>query len=570
MNLIPMPKLLEETGGYLNKPTVNVATRIDDARIENALRKLPVSEDGATFEIYRNGADGEAYTLRIEEAKIVLEAGGLQGIFYGIQTLRQLFAGGEVPCLYIEDRPDFKYRGFLLDITRGKIPKVESLKRFVDDMAYYKLNALQLYSEHVFDLKEFQSITRRTGAMTAEEIREIEAYCHQNFIKLIPAVATFGHLYELLCEEPYREMCMLKDYKPVNIYWDERAYHHTLDPLHPKSFKLVRSILDQCTELFASDTINICCDETFDLENYTEKNTGRLYADFVKRIAGHLAAKGKKVMMWSDVILEDMDILGELPEDIQLLTWGYGRRLRKESIQKIAETNHPQIVCPGCNTWARLVENTQISEVNIPGMAELGSRYGAVGVLNTCWGDWGNPCSRELSMYGLVMGAEKSWSVATSIDDAFRDRVNALLYQSEHGTDEVRALSALATAVPYQDLGAYYSNCVCEHGNLPVELPSEEVLRSAQSDLRELICRVRAQQWGNAECRTELLIAAEGILLIAEIFAKLAGYSMERTVDAEQWLAGYRDSWLKKNKASELCELEKMYRFMDRAAGRGV
>lgn len=569
MNLIPMPKMVKKEAGCFLHNTAKVVTEIADRRIKNALCKLPLSNDGAPMEIYINAADGEAYTLKIEKNKILLMAEGLKGAFYGIQTLRQLFTNNQIPCLYIEDKPDFGCRGFHLDITRGKIPKVKTIKKLIDDMAYYKLNTLELYSEHVFEFKEFKNIIRRTGCITAEEIREIEEYCHENFIEFIPAVAAFGHLYELLNEAEYKELRILKDYKPTNIFWDERAYHHTLDPLNPKSFALVKSILDQCMEMFHSDTINICCDETFDLENHKAENTGKLYTDFVKRIADYLALKGKKTMMWSDVILENIDIIAELPRDIELLTWGYGKRLREDSIQLISELKRPQIVCPGCNTWTRMIENTDVSEVNIPGMAELGDKYGAIGVMNTSWGDWGNACSIELSMYGFILGAEKSWSVRTKIDDDFRSRVNFLMYQSENGVEELKTLSALATAVPYWQFGAYYSNCVCENGNLKVEFPSEEVLRKVQKDSSDFIHRVSGQQWGYEECREEMLIVAEGTQLMAEIFAKIAGYSMERTIDGGQWFAKYRNKWLEKNKESELHEIEKMFQFMDKIRSDG-
>ncbi|MGN0180209.1 MAG: glycoside hydrolase family 20 zincin-like fold domain-containing protein [Monoglobaceae bacterium] len=136
MNLIPMPKILKKESGSFLHNSVNVITEAEDSRIKNALLKLPLSSDGAPMEIHINGADGETYTLKIEEDKIVLTADGLKGAFYGIQTLRQLFMNKKIPCLYIEDKPDFGYRGFHQDITRGKIPKVKTLKKLVDDMAY--------------------------------------------------------------------------------------------------------------------------------------------------------------------------------------------------------------------------------------------------------------------------------------------------------------------------------------------------------------------------------------------------------------------------------------------------
>ena len=70
-------------------------------------------------------------------------------------TFSQLIANcpGEVPCLEIEDWPDFKVRGFYYDITRGKVPTLETLKNLVDTLAFYKINQFQLYIEHTFALK---------------------------------------------------------------------------------------------------------------------------------------------------------------------------------------------------------------------------------------------------------------------------------------------------------------------------------------------------------------------------------------------------------------------------------
>ena len=73
---------------------------------------------------------------------VKIQAESPAGAFYAIQTLRQILKEETVPCLHIKDRPDFKYRGFYQDVTRGKIPTVATLKKLIDDMAYYKLSFL--------------------------------------------------------------------------------------------------------------------------------------------------------------------------------------------------------------------------------------------------------------------------------------------------------------------------------------------------------------------------------------------------------------------------------------------
>ena len=106
-----------------------------------------------------------------------------------------------------------EYRGFYHDTTRGKVPKVETLKMLIDQMAYYKLNSLQLYVEHTFDFKEYATTKERTGYFTAEEIKELDDYCYENFIDFIPSLSCFGHLQELLEIPEYKHLCVLENHE---------------------------------------------------------------------------------------------------------------------------------------------------------------------------------------------------------------------------------------------------------------------------------------------------------------------------------------------------------------------
>ena len=213
VKLIPNPKIIKKRDGLLKGKTLKLADGITDDRLIKAMKKLPFSECGTNIEVQIGNEDNEAYILEIEPEKILIKAEGVRGAFYAIQTLRQLFCAENVPCCYIEDEPDFKYRGFYHDITRGKVPTVETLKRLIDDMAYYKLNSLQLYVEHTFEFKEYADSNDRTGYLTAEEIRELDSYCRMNFIEFIPSLASFGHLYELLNKYRFKHLRELEDFK---------------------------------------------------------------------------------------------------------------------------------------------------------------------------------------------------------------------------------------------------------------------------------------------------------------------------------------------------------------------
>ena len=560
MYLLPTPKKLEIKEGTLQKKTVLTKNLCNDPRIEKALEKLPCDGNGIEMEIHCGKGKKEGYTLDIQNDKIELVGENAAGVFYGIQTLRQLLEQEIVPCMVIEDTPGFEYRGFYHDITRGKIPTVETLKKLIDQMAYYKMNSLQLYIEHTFPFKELGQHAEKNGYLTPEEIKEIDDYCYENFIELIPSIATFGHLYELLEQEPYRELREIIDFQADQLYWVQRMQHHTINPTDERSIEIVKSMIDQVTPLFRSNFFNICCDETFDLENGVHKgqDIGRIYIDFVKKIIGHMQSKGKTVMMWADILLKYPEVIEELKEDVEFLNWDYCAEPAEDAFKKIGDMMYTQIVCPGTSTWARLVENVEVGAKNILKLGEYGYKHHAKGMLVTNWGDFGNPCSLELSMHGLVLGAAKSWNEDTCLDGSFEDSINRLLYKNPNAVCVLKRLSELQTKMDWSLLSLCYSNCIYEK-KFDVCYPTKEIILYVKENCLKIIKELENQRWECDEYRQEMLLTAEGILVMAELFAKLAGYKIERESDPENWLNRYSEKWMQKNKASELFRIQDMF-----------
>ena len=158
LNIIPNVKTLEIKDGFIEKTAIYYKDLAADKRVLLAIKALPYDELGAKLEICISGECGEGYELHIHKDSIKITAEGPAGAFYAVQTLRQIFTHKEIPCLYIKDEPDFKYRGFYHDVTRGKVPTVATIKSLVDKMAYYKLNSLQLYVEHTYEFEEYKDL----------------------------------------------------------------------------------------------------------------------------------------------------------------------------------------------------------------------------------------------------------------------------------------------------------------------------------------------------------------------------------------------------------------------------
>ena len=566
MNLIPTPKDMRIGEGYLRHKACRLPDELPDERLNKALLKLPVAQDGAMLSVDIRDEGSDAYTLCVKEDQIEICARGVSGAFYAIQTLRQIFTHEEIPCLTVEDAPDFAYRGFYHDITRGKVPTVETLKSLIDKVAYYKGNSFQLYIEHTFAFREFADSIQKTGYLSPEEIRELDDYCFENFIEMIPSVATFGHLYELLQKEEYREICEIPDYEPRHIAFHERMVHHTIDPTNPKSAALVKSLIDQLMPLFRSDKFNICGDETFDLQTGRHKgqDTGRLYVDFIRKTAGYLKSQGKTVMMWADVLLNHPGVIGELPDGIVFLNWDYAPFPSSEERFRIfKEKNLTQIVCPAVATYAWMTENVAKEVHNIDWITEYGQRYGAAGILNTNWGDYGNPCSLEVSMYGFLYGAEKSWNAARKADGQFDRSVDHLLYQSAHGSAAIKELSRFVTLIDWRDFVKMYSDMIFPDPLYP-HLPTYDEIERIRYEYLDFKEKYQNEIWGNDEYRREMLIQAEGITVVAELMGKAQGFSINRITETESWLEKFEASWRARNKESELGAVSGIFRYVEK------
>lgn len=564
MHLLPKPKKLEIKENTLKSKKLNIKNLTGDSRIEKALGFFEADSDGVLLTISGAG-DGEGYTLTISPDEIKIEGNGVAGAFYGIQTLKQIFENEVVPCLEIVDAPDMKHRGFYHDVTRGKVPTVATLKGLVDKMAYYKMNELQLYIEHTFPFKELGDDVEKFGYLTPEEIKELDDYCYDNFIEHVPSIATFGHLFELLSKEEYRHLQTVENYEADRLFWMERMSHHTIDPKNPESIEIIKSLIDQILSLFRSDRFNICGDETFDLKEgkYKGEDTGKLYVEFVKKIIAHLKSKGKKIMMWGDVLLQHPETIPELPDDIQLLNWFYSEEPKEETFETFEKSGREQIVCPGVSAWIGFAEDVDRANQNIIKMGDYGYKHGATGMLNTNWGDFGHLCSLELSMHGFVLGAAKAWNIETKADDEFDDSINAICYKNENAVKYLTILSRANVLMSWNKIIWSYSKKTMNTKTHEYELPTMEEIEKCISNCQSVIAELKKQTWENDRFRTEFILAAEGIIVVAEMLAKFGGYDHKRVSNTAEWLKSYRESWMQANKESELYRLEKMFLELD-------
>lgn len=384
----------------------------------------------------------EAYFLEISDKGVVVSGNAAAGILYGVQTLRQIIrqTGALLPCLKIVDAPGILRRGLSYDVTRGRVPALEELKRQADICSFYKMNELQLYVEHSYLFRDFSEVWRNNTPLTAEEILEFDDYCRKLHIDLIPSLASFGHLYEVLSTKSYAHLCELEHSDEEEYSLIGRMAHHTVNVSREESFAMVTARIEEFMGLFSSPYFNVCADETFDLckgrskAMGEEKGVKRVYLDFLERLCDFVIKKGKIPMFWGDVLLEKPELLQELPKEAICLNWEYSPRVTEDNVKLLTDAGVENLyLCPGVQSWDHLINKHSDAYRNIAGMCRNAHKYHVMGLLNTEWGDLGHIAHPEFSTIGQIYGAAFSWSNVIMEEEAVNRAISVLQYGDETG-----------------------------------------------------------------------------------------------------------------------------------------
>jgi len=371
----------------------------------------------------KNIANHEAYRLVIAPEGIEIYAGADAGAYYALQTLREIVSiyGRELPACRIEDEPDFSRRGVYHDCSRGKVPKLNTLKELVTRLAHWKINELQLYIENVFTFKHHPEIGKGYSPFTPEEILSLQEHCRKHHIRLVGSLASFGHLEKILALPQYRHLGERPGFR-------NSPGGSTLCPIDPGSIKLITELYSEFLPLFDADDFNVCCDETWELGTGRSKSRaerigiGRMYLDFLLKIYRLCEHHDKRMNIWADILLKYPEILDRLPRDIVLLNWEYeqdGDNIART--KEIADAGMAFMVCPGTSGWLTHGSRLPNAIGNVTNFAGQGRKHHAEGLLNTDWGDQGHRNFLAVSLHGFAHGAAHAWNGKAVNNDKFTE-----------------------------------------------------------------------------------------------------------------------------------------------------
>lgn len=409
------------------------------------------SRDGVTIELAlgEGAASDESYRLRIARGRIRLEASAPVGLFRAATTLAQWLAihrtGDErpttMPALEVDDAPDLRERGVMLDVSRDKVPTLETLFDLVDRLADVRVNQLQLYIEHTFAYAGHEPVWRDASPFTANEIRRLDEHCRSRFIALVPNQNSFGHFHRWLVHEPYRRLAECPD--GVEHPFSRGKEPFSLCPIDPRSAALLGDLYDQLLPCFSSHELNVGLDETLDLglgrsaEACRVRGKTTVYLDFVRQVHRLAASRGFRIQMWGDIVLQQPERLDEIPDDVTVLAWGYeGDHPFAEEARRFAAAERRFLLCPGTSSWLSFAGRIDNMLENVRGAAHAAREAGAAGLLNTDWGDRGHLQPLPVSLPGLFAGAQAAWNVDASRDlDAQRlgRQLAVHVFDGDHG-----------------------------------------------------------------------------------------------------------------------------------------
>ncbi|PKK34840.1 beta-N-acetylhexosaminidase [Siphonobacter sp. SORGH_AS_0500] len=415
--LIPVPESLEMGSGtfmlstqtrfYASNPEVR-------ALIQEQLPflKSASSPAGATvfFEITPKLSLGrEGYDLHISPKSLTLKATQMAGLFYGLQTLRQLLpvsytaSSYPVPALHIRDQPRFGWRGLMLDVSRHFFDKA-FVKRYIDQMARYKFN---VFHWHLTDdqgwrieIKSLPKLTQvgawrvpRTGRWwdianpesgevpsyggfyTQDDIREVVAYAQQRHITVIPEIDMPGHIMSAIAAYPH----LTCEQAPAEVPPNGKFYKlkdNTLNPCNESTYAFIDQVFTEVAQLFPAPYIHVGGDEAYKgfwekcescrqtMQTHQLKNVEELQSYFIKRVEKIVQSKGKKLIGW-DEILE-----GGLAPDATVMSW-HGLRGGIEA----AKQNHPVIMTPFQFSYLDLYQGDPAAEPASYGNLKLSTTY---------------------------------------------------------------------------------------------------------------------------------------------------------------------------------------------------
>ena len=414
-------------------------------------------------------SDPEGYVLLADERGVIVSAATAAGVFYGVQTLRQLVypsdGGYRIRAVAVRDVPAMRYRWQQDDWSRGPIPTLEYAKKQIRILSEYKINGYCIYAENLFRSELHPAINPYGGTIAPEQIAELVDYAKRYHVEIVPQQQTFGHLHYVLRQERYAAL-------------GEKHGSQILSPSEPEAYDFIGDYLSEIVPVFSSEFIHIGCDETFELgrgkskELVARSSHADVYMGHLRRVAALPALQGKKLLFWGEIAVEHPDKLDLLPAAGIAVAWDYLPRENYDRFLKpYADRGIPTFIAPSAFYGGRVFPDYLAHLENIRNFVRDGQKYGSEGMLNTSWDDLGEDLF-DMGWYGVVFAAACSWQSGESDIARYRDAFDWAFYRIADGHPFAEGIGRLADvhgrvgavnfemaySSPFSEIGAMQQN----------------------------------------------------------------------------------------------------------------
>jgi len=417
-------------------------TRIDTAGGQQLLHHAGLVFDPAMHD--------EGYVVLTTRNTVNVLAATDSGIFYGVQTVKQLVHGhgpnAGLNTVTVRDWPAMPFRAIDDDLSRGPIPTLDYQKKQIRTFAAYKLNIYSPYFENALEHANTPLTAPFGGGFTSADAKELVAYARRYHIEIVPEQEAFGHLHGVLKYEEFSKL-------------SETPHGSVLAP-QTDSLELIRGWFSEIVKEFPSPFLHIGADETFELgrgqtsDRVQRNGLGPVYIDFLKQIHAALQPYGKRLLFWGDIARNQPALLSSLPKDMVAVPWWYDPQPKgfDSYILPFRQAGMETWVAPGVNNWDRVYPNNDMALRNIQGFVRDGQRLGATGVFNTVWNDDGEGLFAS-DWYGVLFGAAAGWQKGESSIPQFEQSYGEAFHGDSTGEINQAQLELMAAHKLIQGLG---------------------------------------------------------------------------------------------------------------------
>ncbi len=391
----------------INRATgLNLTTtyREDDGEKLIILKSKKAGEPLAGTDEETGEKSREAHKINVKAKKIIVTANSDAGIYYALQTLRQLLVakGKEsyIPGVKIEDYPAFAYRGVMIDFSHGGLPTENEIKKQIDFLARWKMNQYYFYNEVSIEMKGYPLINYN-ACYSQEQIKRIIAYARERHVDVIPFVNFYSHLHELLRLEKYADLAIGK-------------YGHDLNPNNPRVQTLLSDWIKQYVDIFPTPFIHVGFDETWETERLTIENPSikprELYLKQLNFVTKAFQNYGKTVMVWTDISKNYPNILSEFPKKLIPVIWEYSDKSTrfKRRIEPVKKERMPFFIQSAVDSWGNVYPAADYTFDNIDICLKISRDEKAIGYITSVWADAVQPLLRNTWLF-IAYGSIGAW-----------------------------------------------------------------------------------------------------------------------------------------------------------------